>query len=210
MSALPDLIKYIIVTLISMVPIVELRGAIPIAESLNLNLFIYYPLAIVGNMLPVPFIFLFARKVLEWGKDKKVIGKFFTWCLEKGEKGGQKLKKTAGNTGIFFALLLFVGIPLPGTGAWTGTLAASFLDLDFKTSIIAVSLGVLLAGIIMSLGSKIVSILGWPGLIAIIAVIFIVVIISIIVKKKKKNNMKKVALFSNLFLHLFFYIICCS
>ena len=185
MSALPDLIKYIIVTLISMVPIVELRGAIPIAESLNLNLFIYYPLAIVGNMLPVPFIFLFARKVLEWGKDKKIIGKFFTWCLEKGEKGGQKLKKTAGNTGIFFALLLFVGIPIPGTGAWTGTLAASFLDLDFKTSIIAVSLGVLLAGIIMSVGSKIVSILGWPGLIAILAVILIVIIISIIVKKKK-------------------------
>ena len=187
MSALPDLIKYIIVTLISMVPIVELRGAIPIAESLNLNIFIYYPLAIVGNMLPVPFIFLFARKVLEWGKAKKIIGKFFTWCLEKGEKGGQKLKKTAGNTGIFFALLLFVGIPLPGTGAWTGTLAASFLDLDFKTSIIAVSLGVLLAGIIMSLGSKIVSILGWPGLIAIIAVILIAIIISIILKKKKNK-----------------------
>lgn len=187
MSTLPDLLKYIIVTLISMVPIVELRGAIPIAESLGLNIFIYYPLAIIGNMIPVPLIFLFARKVLEWGKDKKVIGKFFTWCLEKGEKGGQKLKKTAGNTGIFFALLLFVGIPVPGTGAWTGTLAASFLDLDFKTSIISVSLGVLLAGIIMSLGSKIVSILGWPGLIAIIAVILIAVIISIIVKNKNKK-----------------------
>ena len=187
MSALPDLVKYIIVTLISMVPIVELRGAIPIAESLNLNIFIYYPLAIIGNMLPVPIIFLFARKVLEWGKDKIIIGKFFTWCLEKGEKGGQKLKKTAGNTGIFFALLLFVGIPLPGTGAWTGTLAASFLDLDFKTSIIAVSLGVLLAGIIMSLGSKIVSILGWPGLIILITVILITIIISIVVKKKKNK-----------------------
>lgn len=187
MNSLPDLIKYIIVTLISMVPIVELRGAIPIAESLNLNIFIYYPLAIIGNMIPVPFIFLFARKVLEWGKDKKIIGKFFTWCLEKGERGGQKLKKTAGNTGIFFALLLFVGIPIPGTGAWTGTLAASFLDLDFKTSIIAVSLGVLLAGIIMSLGSKIVSILGWPGLIAIVAVIIIVIVISLIIKKKKNR-----------------------
>lgn len=187
MANLPILIKYIIIGIISMVPIVELRGAIPIAESLGLNIFIYYPLAIIGNMIPVPLIFLFARKVLEWGKDKKVIGKFFTWCLEKGEKGGQKLKKTAGNTGIFFALLLFVGIPIPGTGAWTGTLAASFLDLDFKTSIIAVSLGVLLAGIIMSLGSKIVSILGWPGLIAIIAVILIAIIISIILKKKKSK-----------------------
>ena len=170
-----------------MVPIVELRGAIPIAESLGLNIFIYYPVAIIGNMLPVPLIFLFARKVLEWGKDKKIIGKFFTWCLEKGEKGGKKLKETAGNTGTFFALLLFVGIPIPGTGAWTGTLAASFLNLDFKTSILAVTLGVLLAGIIMSLGSKIVSILGWPGLIGIIVAIILIVVLSIILKKRKKS-----------------------
>jgi len=177
--------KYIWVLLISMIPIVELRGAIPVAESMGLNIFIYYPIAILGNMLPVPFIYLFARKVLEWGKDKKLIGKFFTWCLEKGEKGGKKLKETAGNTGTFFALLLFVGIPLPGTGAWTGTLAASFLNLGFKTSIIAVTLGVLLAGIIMSLGSKIVAILGWPGLLAILTVILIIVAISIIFKKKK-------------------------
>ena len=111
-------------------------------------------------MLPVPIIYLFARKVLIWGKDKKFIGKFFTWCLEKGEKGGKKLKESAGNNGIFIALLLFVGVPLPGTGAWTGTLAASFLNLDFKTSILAVTLGVLLAGIIMSVGSKVVAILG--------------------------------------------------
>lgn len=187
MSTLPIFVKYIIVAIISMIPIVELRGAIPIAEGLGLNIFLYYPIAIIGNMLPVPFIFLFARKILEWGKDKKLIGKFFTWCLEKGEKGGKKLTKTAGNTGIFFALLLFVGIPLPGTGAWTGTLAASFLNLDFKTSILAITLGVLLAGIIMSLGSKIVAILGWPGLFAIIAVIAIAIIISIIIKKKKKN-----------------------
>ena len=149
MSSLPIFIKYLIVWLISMVPIVELRGAIPIAESLGLDIFIYYPIAIIGNMLPVPIIFLFARKVLEWGKDKKLIGKFFTWCLDKGEKGGEKLKKTAGNKGIFFALLIFVGIPLPGTGAWTGTLAASILDWDFKRSVIAVMLGVILAGIIM-------------------------------------------------------------
>lgn len=186
MSSLPIIIKYLLVWLISMVPIIELRGAIPIAEGLGLNIFIYYPLAIIGNMLPVPIIYLFARKVLEWGKDKKIIGKFFTWCIEKGEKGGKKLKETAGNKGIFFALLLFVGIPLPGTGAWTGTLAASFLNLDFKTSITAVTLGVLLAGIIMSLGSKIVSILGWPGLLAIIAVILIIIVISIIKSKKKK------------------------
>ena len=115
-----------------MVPIVELRGAIPIAESLKLSIALYCPIAIIGNMLPVPIIYLFARKVLEWGKDKKFIGKFFTWCLEKGEKGGEKLKKSAGNSGIFLALLIFVGIPLPGTGAWTGTLAASFLYFFFN------------------------------------------------------------------------------
>ena len=180
-------IKYLIVFLVSMVPIVELRGAIPIAERMNLNIFAYYPIAIIGNMLPVPIIYLFARKILEWGKDKKFIGKFFTWCLEKGKKGGEKLKATAGNSGIFWALLLFVGIPLPGTGAWTGTLAASLLDLDFKTSILAVSLGVILAGVIMSLGSKIVSIFGWPGVIAIITIILVAIILSIVLKKKRNK-----------------------
>lgn len=188
MASLPLIVKYIIVFVISMVPIVELRGAIPIAESLGLNLSIYYPIAIIGNMLPVPFIYLFARKVLEWGKDKKLTKKFFTWCLEKGEKGGAKLKESAGNSGIFFALLFFVGIPLPGTGAWTGTLAASFLNLDFKTSISAVALGVILAGIIMSLGSKIVATLGWTGVIAIIAVILAIVALSIFLKKKKSKK----------------------
>lgn len=188
MASLPIVVKYLIVFFISMVPIVELRGAIPIAESLKLSIALYYPIAIIGNMLPVPIIYLFARKVLEWGKDKKFIGKFFTWCLEKGEKGGEKLKASAGNSGIFWALLLFVGIPLPGTGAWTGTLAASFLKLDFKTSITAVALGVILAGIIMSLGSKIVAILGWAGVIAIIAVILVIIVASVIIKKKSKKQ----------------------
>ena len=99
-------------------------------------------------MIPVPIIFFFARRVLEWGADKKVIGKFFSFCLNKGHKGGEKLKATAGK-GLYIALLLFVGIPLPGTGAWTGTLAASFLDMDFKKSVLAVLGGVALAGVIM-------------------------------------------------------------
>ena len=185
MASLPLIAQYLIVFFISMVPIVELRGAIPIAEGLGLNIFLYYPIAILGNMLPVPVIYLFARKVLEWGKDKKLIGKFFTWCLEKGAKGGEKLRESAGNKGIFWALLIFVGIPLPGTGAWTGTLAASFLNLDFKTSISAVTLGVLLAGIIMSLGSKIVSILGWTGVFAIIAILLVIILVPIILKNKK-------------------------
>ena len=125
--------KYLIIFLVSMVPLIELRGAVPIAVGMNLPLLPSYIVCVLGNMLPVPFIFFFARKVLEWGADKPVIGKFFTFCLEKGHKGGQKLQEKAGR-GLFVALLLFVGIPLPGTGAWTGTLAASLLDMDFKTS----------------------------------------------------------------------------
>lgn len=185
MASLPVVVKYLITFLVSMVPIVELRGAIPIAEGMGLNIALYYPIAIIGNLLPVPLIYLFARKVLEWGKDKKVIGGFFTWCLEKGERGGKKLRESAGTKGTFLALLLFVGIPLPGTGAWTGTLAASFLKLDFKTSIYAVSLGVVLAGIIMSVGSKIVAFLGWTGVVLLVAVIALVAAIVIWRNKKK-------------------------
>ena len=145
-------VKYLMVFFVSMVPIVELRGAIPIAVGMGLPLAPAYILAVIGNMIPVPFIYFFARKILEWGKDKPVIGKFFTFCLEKGKAGGQKLQQKAGR-GLFWALLFFVGIPIPGTGAWTGTLAASLLDIGFKKSVLAVTLGVLLAGIIMGLVS---------------------------------------------------------
>lgn len=140
--------KYLIVFLISMVPLVELRVAVPLAIGWGLPILPSYITAILGNMLPVPLIFFFARKVLEWGKDKKIIGKFFTFCLEKGDKGGQKLQAKAGRS-VYLALFLFVGIPLPGTGAWTGTLAASFLNLDFKKSVVSIMAGVVLAGIIM-------------------------------------------------------------
>ena len=146
--------KIILVFLISMVPVVELRGALPYAlgpwMGQPLPLLQAYLICIIGNMLPVPLSYLFARKLLEWGKDKPLIGKPFTWCLEKGKKGGEALQKKAGQ-GLFLALMLFVGIPLPGTGAWTGTLAASILDMEFKESVLAVMFGVLLAGIIMLL-----------------------------------------------------------
>ena len=142
--------KYLIVFFISMVPLIELRGAIPYAIGYNLPILPSYIIAIIGNMLPVPIIYLFARRVLEFGKDKKYIGKFFTWCLKKGEAGGKKLQEKAGK-GLYWALFIFVGIPLPGTGAWTGTLAASILDMDFKKSVIAVMAGVILAGIIMGI-----------------------------------------------------------
>ncbi|WP_349947700.1 small multi-drug export protein [Lacrimispora sp. BS-2] len=144
--------QYMTVFFISMVPLIELRGAIPYSAVMGLPLFQSYIVAILGNMLPVPIIYLFARKVLEWGADKPVIGGFFSWCLEKGKRGGEKLQAKAGQ-GLFIALLLFVGVPLPGTGAWTGTLAASLLDIDFKSSILAVMGGVLVAGVIMGLAS---------------------------------------------------------
>ena len=125
---------YLTVFLISMVPIAELRAAIPYSQAVGLPLIPSYVIAIIGNMLPVPVIYLFARKVLEIGSNMpSIIGKFCRWCTAKGEK----------------ALLLFVGIPLPGTGAWTGTLAASFLKMDFKSSVLAAMCGVLLAGVIM-------------------------------------------------------------
>ncbi len=145
--------SYLIVFFISMVPLIELRGAIPYGVLFGLPTLPTYITAIIGNMIPVPFIYLFARRVLNWGREKPVIGRFCTFCLDKGEKGGKKLQSRAGR-GLFVALLFFVGIPLPGTGAWTGTLAASILDMDFKSSIIAVMLGVLLAGIIMGIASN--------------------------------------------------------
>lgn len=144
--------KYIIIFLVSMVPLLELRGAIPFSVGFGLPSIPSFIICVIGNMLPVPVIFWFARRVLEWGKDKKVIGGFFTWCLEKGEKGGKKLTEKAGR-GVYVALFLFVGVPLPGTGAWTGTLAASFLDLEWKKSVVAVMAGVVLAGFIMYLVS---------------------------------------------------------
>ena len=145
--------KYLLVFFISMVPLVELRVAVPTAVTMDLDYWTALVVCVIGNMLPVPIIYLFARKVLLWGADKKFIGKFFTYCLTKGEHGGQKLVAKAGRGGLFVALMLFVGIPLPGTGAWTGTLAASFLNMGLKSTSLAVSLGVILAGIIMGIGS---------------------------------------------------------
>ncbi|MBQ8679677.1 MULTISPECIES: small multi-drug export protein [unclassified Treponema] len=142
---------------VSMIPLIELRGAIPVglglfaSQGIELSpamLVFLFIACMVGNMLPVPFIFLFARKFLEWGQEKKLIGGICRFCLEKGHRGGEKLQEKAGR-GLYFALFLFVGIPLPGTGAWTGTLAASLLDMDWKKTTLSVIFGVLLAGVIM-------------------------------------------------------------
>ena len=147
------LTNYLLIFLVSMVPLIELRGAMVMAVGMDLNYLTSLIVCVIGNMLPVPIIYFFARKVLLWGADKKYIGKFFRFCLEKGEHGGQKLVARTGRGGLFMALMLFVGIPLPGTGAWTGTLAASFLNMGIKTTATAVSLGVIMAGVIMAVAS---------------------------------------------------------
>lgn len=145
--------KLLAVFFVSMVPLVELRGAIPIAVALNLGIPEWAILitAIIGNIIPVPIIFFFARKILEWGSKCKwkTFKKFCNFCLKKGEKGGQKLLQKTGNYGTYFALFLFVAIPIPGTGAWTGTLAASILNLDFKKTMVAIIAGILVAGVFM-------------------------------------------------------------
>lgn len=144
--------KILIVLVISMIPLIELRGAIPVAIGMDLGLpeWLVLLIAIFGNIIPVPIIYLFARKVLEWGSNVKwkPFKNFCNFCLKKGEKAGQKLLKKA-KSGVYFALFLFVAIPIPGTGAWTGTLAASILNLDFKKTVIAIIAGILVAGLIM-------------------------------------------------------------
>ena len=145
--------KYLLIFLVSMVPLIELRGSIVMAVGMDLDYFTALAVCVIGNMLPVPVIYFFARKVLIWGADRKYIGRFFRYCLDKGERGGQKLIARTGRGGLFVALMLFVGIPLPGTGAWTGTLAASFLNMGIKSTAASVSLGVIMAGIIMGVAS---------------------------------------------------------
>ena len=145
--------RYLLIFFVSMVPLIELRGGIVMAVGMGLDYVTSLAVCVVANMLPVPLIYFFARKVLHWGADKKYIGKFFSYCLEKGERGGHKLTAKAGRGGLFVALMLFVGIPIPGAAPWTGTLAASFLGMGIKSTALAVSLGVIMAGIIMGAAS---------------------------------------------------------
>ena len=107
---------YIRLILLSMTPLIELRGAIPYSQLVDLPIIKSYIISIIANMIPIPIVFLFARHVLNWGKDKPIIGKFFHFCLEKGLGAGDKLTKNR-KRGAFLALMLFVGIPIPGTGA---------------------------------------------------------------------------------------------
>ena len=145
--------KYLTVFLVAMAPVAELRLAVPMAIGMGIDQFLAIAICVAGNIVPVPFIYLFARRFLHWGARQRYIGKFCSFVLDKGERAGQKIVKRTGRYGMFLALLLFVGIPVPGTGAWTGTLAASFLDMGFKSTFASVAFGVVLAGGLMALAS---------------------------------------------------------
>lgn len=145
--------KYVFVFFLSMVPLLELRGAIPIAVGMDIPPIRAIIVCCIGNLLPVPVIYFFARKFLVWGLDKRYISGICHFFHDKGERAGEKLAKKAGKKGLMVALALFVGIPLPGTGAWTGTLGASFLNMGKKEAAISVGIGVVIAGIIMTVVS---------------------------------------------------------
>ena len=133
------------VLFISMVPIIELRGAIPVGAGLGMDWMMTFLLCVVGNMIPVPFILLFIRAILKWMKGVKRLDKIALWVENKAQKHSDKVAK-----GAALGLVLFVGIPLPGTGAWTGALIAAMLNMRMKYALPSILGGVLVAGFIMS------------------------------------------------------------
>jgi hypothetical protein len=144
------MIYYLKIFLISMLPIVELRGAIPYGQIYNLPYISTLIVAILGNLILMPMMFMFSKKFLIWGSKIKGIDKLFLYILKKGHRVGEKLQNNS-KYGVYLGLLLFVATPIPGTGAYTGVLAASILDLDFKKTMISLAGGVLGAGFIVSL-----------------------------------------------------------
>lgn len=153
-SSLTVGMKYIMTFLISMLPIVELRGAVPVGTALGLNPYLVLLVSILGNLLPIPFVIIFARKIIFFLKKTRLFGRFAEFLTAKVDKNKDKIIKYE-KLGLF----IFVAIPLPGTGAWTGALVSSFLDLRIKNSLLPISGGVFTAGVIMSLGSQAVKLL---------------------------------------------------
>lgn len=155
------------VLLISMVPFIELRGAIPVGAALGLPFYSNFALAVIGNMIPVPFILLLMPKILNFLAGFKLFSPFVEWMHKKAEKhkgkiivtdtdadkDGDRLPKIKMTRAIFIALMIFVGIPLPGTGAWCGSLIASLFNVQKRYSFISIFLGVIISGVIMSLAS---------------------------------------------------------
>ncbi len=139
------MIYYLATFFISMLPIIELRGAIPLGYYVfDLPIWPVVVLSILGNILPVPFLILFGGAVLRWLAKFPRLGKPFRWILSLGEKKVSKMHRT-----LFWGLFIFVAIPLPGTGAWTGSLAAITLQQDLKHSFLPIALGVLCSGAII-------------------------------------------------------------
>lgn len=138
--------KIIVTLFVSMVPLIELRGAIPIATGMELSPWVAIPVAMVGNLIPIPFIILFIKKIFAWmRKISPKLNHVVDKLEAKAEKNKAKVLKYA-----FWGLALFVGIPLPGTGAWTGALVAAMLDMPLKKAFPSIVLGVLIAGVIIS------------------------------------------------------------
>lgn len=136
--------KELIVFVISLMPILELRGGLIAAALLDLNPITSYIISIIGNILPVPFILWFINSILEWMRKSKKFKKIAKWLDKKVEKNKESIEKFG-----FWGLVLFVGIPLPGTGAWTGCLIAAVLEMDRKKSFLAAAIGIVIASIIM-------------------------------------------------------------
>lgn len=140
--------REVVIFIISMIPILELRGGLLVASLLNVSLTTAIPICIIGNIIPIPFILLFIKQIFKWLKKVK----FFRGIIEKLEARAMS-KSDSIRKYEFWGLVLFVGIPLPGTGAWTGSLIAALLDIDFKKAILAELLGIIIATIIMSIFS---------------------------------------------------------
>ncbi len=132
----------------SMIPIIELRGAIPLGAALGLPWWQSYLLSVAGNMLPVPIILLFVKAVLDFMLRCKVklFNKVASWVYAKAEKNRARIEKYS-----FWGVAIFVGIPLPMTGAWTGSLVAAFINMKFWRAFFSALIGVLTAGVIMTL-----------------------------------------------------------
>lgn len=130
----------------AMMPILEIRGAIPVGVASGLDPWLAFAVGFVGNMLPIPILILLTRKIIEWLKKHNMLVKLTAWLENKGSKGAQKVQKYS-----FWGLFILVAIPLPGTGAWTGALVASLLDMRLKRALPAIAVGVAVAGLIVLL-----------------------------------------------------------
>ena len=136
----------IIAFLVSLLPILELRGGLIAANLLGVKLIPAFVICFIGNMLPIPFILLFIEKIFDWLRDKKGLGKIVRYCEKKADKNKDKIEKYG-----LWGLFILVAIPLPGTGAWTGALVSALMRLDMKKSLPVIAAGVVGAGIIVSL-----------------------------------------------------------